>query len=338
VEEANTELLGWANQQFADLGREPLLKIYTLRQEASFRSYYRLSSGLGSFVGVFSPPDQESNQDFIHFAEFFKNNNVRVPEIICSDPVSGYMIVEDFGDKLYQTELSRRNYLELYSAALDEIIAIQSCPLDNSMRVFTKEIALQQMSLFRVWFLEAFLEMKISNDDLEVVEKSYQVILSSFFDQPKALCHFDFESRNLMVLEDGCAGVLDFQDAIVGPIFLDPVSLLKDLDHAWTDREISGLLNTYLLKAKKKGLLPDVGEDMFIKWFDFAGMQRQLRILGVLCRLHLRDNKSYRLVDLETTLIYIIEASKKYDELSRFVVFLESKVLPMLRKKMTSIK
>jgi aminoglycoside/choline kinase family phosphotransferase len=137
-----------------------------------------------------------------------------------------------------------------------------------------------------------------------------------------------------MVLEDGCAGILDFQDAVIGPVFLDPVSLLKDLDNVWKPEEFNQFFSDYVLKAKVAGVLPDVDDNTMKRWMDLAGLQRQLRILGTLTRLHLRDGKSYRLVDLKQTLRYIIDASSSYENLSKLSVFLQKKVLPALESKL----
>jgi aminoglycoside/choline kinase family phosphotransferase len=139
-----------------------------------------------------------------------------------------------------------------------------------------------------------------------------------------------------MVLEDGCAGILDFQDAIIGPIFLDPVSLFKDLDHVWDPKELEELLNYYILKANKAGILPSVDEVTVKRWFDLAGLQRQLRILGTLSRLHLRDGKPYRLIDLKQTLLYAIEASSRYEDLKKLAILLQNRILPALELKMKS--
>lgn len=141
-----------------------------------------------------------------------------------------------------------------------------------------------------------------------------------------------------MVLDDGCAGVLDFQDSLVGPMFLDPVALLKDVNHIWKEHELKELFDQYVNKAKISGLISNVPEADLIRWFDMAGLQRQLRILGVLCRLHIRDKKSYRLVDLEATINFLIRTALSYKELEDFGSFMERKVLPMIVKKVEELR
>ena len=324
------DLLTWANEQLSAAGDDLVEKAIPLREEASFRKYFRLIRGSDSLIGVFSPPDKESNENFLFFSQFLKENQVRVPEVICYDLKKGFMVLEDFGDRLYQFELSKKNAHSLYAAALEEMIAIQTSPANRRVAKLSYEKAFEQIVLFEEWFLKGFLGFNLQDRESDLLKESYQIILKTFFEQPQVLCHFDFESRNIMVLEDGCAGILDFQDSIIGPIFLDPVSLLKDLDRVWKPEDLEGFLSDYILKARIAGILPDVEETVMKRWFDLAGLQRQLRILGTLSRLHLRDGKSYRLVDLKQTLLYMIDASSGYKNLTELSIFLQKRILPAL--------
>ena len=328
------ELLAWANEQLLVAENELVEEVVPLREEASFRKYFRLIRKSDSLIGVFSPPDKESNERFLFFSQFFKENQVRVPQVIYHDFKKGFMVLEDFGDKLYQFELSRKNAHSLYSAALDEMIAIQTSIPSSSLETLSYERAAEQIMLFEEWFLKEFLGLDLQDTESILLKESYEIILQTFFEQPQVLCHFDFESRNIMVLEDGCAGILDFQDAVIGPIFLDPVSLLKDLDNVWKPEEFNQFLSDYVLKAQAAGVLPDVDDNIIKRWIDLVGLQRQLRILGTLTRLHLRDGKSYRLVDLKQTLLYMIDTSSSYENLSKLSIFLQKKILPALESKM----
>jgi aminoglycoside/choline kinase family phosphotransferase len=328
------ELLAWANEQLLVAENELVEEVVPLREEASFRKYFRLIRKSDSLIGVFSPPDKESNERFLFFSQFFKENQVRVPQVIYHDFKKGFMVLEDFGDKLYQFELSRKNAHSLYSAALDEMIAIQTSIPSSSLETLSYERAAEQIMLFEEWFLKEFLGLDLQDTESILLKESYEIILQTFFEQPQVLCHFDFESRNIMVLEDGCAGILDFQDAVIGPIFLDPVSLLKDLDNVWKLEEFNQFLSDYVLKAQAAGVLPDVDDNIIKRWIDLVGLQRQLRILGTLTRLHLRDGKSYRLVDLKQTLLYMIDASSSYENLNKLSIFLQKKILPALESKM----
>jgi aminoglycoside/choline kinase family phosphotransferase len=338
MKENEIALLEWANHQLNSSKDPALLEMSALRQEASSRSYFRMTLGELTFVGVISLSDHEKNEEFVYFSELFLKNGVRVPRVLFKNLEKGFMLLEDFGDKIYQFELSRRNYQELYSAATDEIILIQNSPVGGVIESFSYEKALKQIKLFETWLLESFLDLKLNIEEKKILSEAYEIILESFFEQPQVLCHFDYESRNLMVLDDGCAGVLDFQDSLVGPMFLDPVALLKDVNHIWKEHELKELFDQYVNKAKISGLISNVPEADLIRWFDMAGLQRQLRILGVLCRLHIRDKKSYRMVDLEATISFIIRTALSYKELEDFGSFMERKVLPMIVKKVEELR
>jgi|TARA_B110000438_G_C15815502_1_gene651773 aminoglycoside/choline kinase family phosphotransferase len=334
VLDTEKKLFNWVNGCLDESGKSPVTSIVPLREEASFRRYYRLEGKDISLVGVHSPSDLESNNEFISLSEYFISNNVSVPAVLAYDFDLGFLLVEDFGNNLYQYHLNKENYKELLSHAVKEMITIQSCPATKSIKYLDKQTVQDQITLFESWFLEGFLEYKVSEHEKSLLNKAYDLILDSFFEQPQVLSHFDFESRNIMILENNKAGILDFQDAVFGPIFLDPVSLFRDLDNQWDDKEVEVMLGIYLEGAKEAGLIGELDSDTKKRWFDLTALQRQLRILGTLSRLHIRDNKSYRLPDLKKTLDYAIKGAKDHKELGDFSDFLTGKVLPLLENRM----
>ena len=322
-------LFEWSNSMLISSGRTKADEIKPLRQEASSRKYYRLISKDESYIGVFSPPTVELNEQFIFLSEFFRKQGVTVPEVLFSDVENGWMLIEDFGDNSYQFKLNKKNFHHLFSAAIDEMISIHCCPLNSNIPFLEDDDLENQMLLFEEWFLNGLLEIKLSREEDELFSYLYKEILSDLTIQPYVLSHFDFESRNLMLLENGNTGVLDFQDAIFGPIFLDPVALIKDLYLDLTEQEESNLLEEYISRANE---LPKVRLDIedSKRSFDLTGLQRQLRILGTLSRLHLRDGKSFRLSDLNRTLNFVIETCSKYKELKEVSYYLQQKVVPLL--------
>lgn len=328
------KLFKWVNSRLNESGKSPVTSIAPLREEASFRRYYRLEGETTSLVGVYSPSNLEGNNEFIYLSEYLIANNVSVPKVFAYDLDLGFLLVEDFGDDLYQYQLSQENAERLLTLAIKEMIAIQSCPATKLSKSLNKQQVMDQMKLFELWFLEGFLEYRISDREKNVLNRAYDLILESFFEQPQVLSHFDFESRNIMILKNNKAGVLDFQDAVFGPIFLDPVSLFRDLDNQWKDREVEEMLEIYLTKAREAGLINKLDPNTKKRWFDLTALQRQLRILGTLSRLHIRDNKSYRLPDLKKTLDYAIKGSLNHKELEELSDFLGGKVLDLLKNKM----
>ncbi len=337
MSEIEKNLLEWSNSRLSVKGGLEVLNIRPLRQEASARKYFRINSKENTYVGVYSPPEVESNEQFIFLANLFKSNGVTVPEVVISDENLGFMLVEDFGDKSYQFSINKSNYHHLYSAAIEEMITIQSCTDHPKLPSLSKEDMSDQMDLFRSWFLSDLLHLEITYEENELINELYTVVLDDLVKQPQVLNHFDFESRNLMVLENGTAGVLDFQDATFGPIFLDPVSLLKDLYFEMNEKEIDGLLTLYLSRAYELGLIEKKKTSEIKKSFDLTGLQRQLRIMGTLSRLYLRDNKPFRLTDLIKTLEFATYNSAKYKELKGFSAFLKNVVSPVLTKTLNKI-
>ena len=325
-------LLEWSNEKLKGSGKPEMFEIEALRQEASTREYFRLKGKGNSLIGVFSPPETELNEQFIFLSNFFRNNGVTVPEVFYFDLESGWMLVEDFGDDSYQFKLNKKNYHHLFSAAIDEMINIQLCQKDEKIPVLEEIDLRNQMLLFEDWFLKDLLGLELGREETDLFSNLYKVVVQDLKEQPKVICHFDFESRNLMILQDGNAGVLDFQDAIYGPIFLDPVALFKDLYLEIKDEELNALLEEYLSRSNELGLTQVSAIKNPKKSFDLTGLQRQLRILGTLSRLHLRDGKSFRLPDLHKTLKFVIETSIKYEELNEVSNYLKEKVAPLLTR------
>ena len=325
--ELEDNLFKWAQSQIADLRTMELL-----REQASSRKYYRVTTREKSFILVFSDPKKELNDEFIKYSEFLIKNNVSVPEIEAFDPENGFMLIEDFGDKVFLDEINTGNRKDLYLLAIDQIIKLQSADANDDVNELNEISVKQQMGLFEEWFLSSYLELAVSFSEKDIIIDAYIFISKKFLGQKRTLCHFDFELRNLMLREDGTIGVLDFQDLTYGPFTLDLVSLIRDIDNPIPDKEIEYYLEAYVSLSNEAGItitddLISLNEDL-----DFAGLQRQLRILGTLSRLHIRDGKSFRLTDLKQTLFYVIETSNKYDELKEFSQLLKSKVQPALEK------
>ena len=219
-------------------------------------------------------------------SNLLRENGVNVPLVHAFDLDSGFMIVSDFGDDLLQFKINRSNAFELYQCAFKEMILINSIPKHDNFSFLTEQEIRKQMSLFEEWFLKGLLGISLNKKEKSYLEFIFDQIVQIFFEQPQVLCHFDFETRNLLALPGNRLGVLDFQDAVVGPLFLDPSSLLKDLHFDSTYEEVFKFLDIYLEKAIKVGLLSEQEIDKVPRWFDLTSLQRQLRILGTLSRLH----------------------------------------------------
>ena len=321
MSEVEKNLFKWTKFHFPNLSA-----IEPLREQASSRKYYRVFTKEKSVILVFSDPQKELNDQFVTYSEFLIKNNISVPRIEAFEPENGFMLIEDFGDKVLQYEINADNKRDLYLLAIEEIIKFQLVDSNEDIKELNEISVREQMELFEEWFLSGYLALEINKAEKNLIHEAYIFISKKFLGQKKVLCHFDFELRNLMLKEDGTIGVLDYQDLTYGPLTLDLVSLVKDIENPVSNKEIEFYLEAYLSMAEEAGIdvkfdLTSLHED-----FDIVGLQRQLRILGTLSRLHLRDRKSFRLPDLRQTLFYVIEASQKYDALKEFSNFLEFKV------------
>ena len=248
----------------------------------------------------------------------------------------GFMIVEDFGDKVLQLEMNLENQKEFYKEALNQIHKIQGVQPFQGLNILSEETLKQQMRLFEEWFLSGLLDLEYSDDEKDIVCDAYNFIAKECVHQPFVLCHFDFEFRNLMLTSDGSIGILDFQDLCIGPYALDFVSILKDIENPLIDRDLSDYLKQCLAGLGSSEMSISSCEELK-RDIDFAGVQRQLRILGTLSRLHLRDKKSFRLHDLIQTLRFLIDDTAKYKELKALSNFLKKKVQPKLLQTLKAI-
>jgi len=263
-------------------------------------------------------------------------NNIKVPRIEASNHRKGFMIVEDFGDKVLQLEMNLENQKEFYKEAINQIHKIQDIQPFQGLNILSEETLKQQMKLFEEWFLAGLLDLEYSDDEKSIVFEAYNFIAKECAQQPFVLCHFDFEFRNLMLTSDGSIGILDFQDLCVGPYTLDFVSILKDIENPLIDTDLSAYLKHCLVGLDSSEISIPSFEGLK-RDIDFGGFQRQLRILGTLARLHLRDKKSFRLNDLIQTLNFLMDDTANYEELKGLSDFLKKKVEPKLLQTLKAI-
>ena len=313
-----------------------IVNITPLREQASLRSYFRLTTDMGTKVGVVSVPESNVNSTFEELSSSLLRNNIKVPRIEASNHRKGFMIVEDFGDKVLQLEMNLENQKEFYKEAINQIHKIQDIQPFQGLNTLSEETLKQQMKLFEEWFLAGLLDLEYSDDEKSIVFEAYNFIAKECAQQPFVLCHFDFEFRNLMLTSDGSIGILDFQDLCVGPYTLDFVSILKDIENPLIDTDLSAYLK-YCLVGLGSSEISIPSFEGLKRDIDFGGFQRQLRILGTLARLHLRDKKSFRLNDLIQTLKFLMDDTVNYEELKGLSDFLKEKVEPKLLQTLKAI-
>lgn len=294
-------------------------RIAVASADASFRSYYRLTKENETYIVMDSSLMKESLVPFVEMNGRLSSANVRVPRIIVKNMKLGYLILEDFGNTHYLDVLNEKNYQDLYKKAIDEIIKMQHSDT-KGLPLYDKDFLRFEMDLMQEWYLEKYLNITLANEEKNTIDTTLENIASVVLEQPQGVfVHRDYHSRNIMLTPKDEVGIIDFQDARVGAITYDLVSLLRDCYIEW-DKEAVVKLALYY----RDGVGLDVDDATFIKWFDFMGLQRHIKVLGIFARLHLRDGKSGYLDDIPLTLKYVLDAGSKYPELSDFVSLLKS--------------
>jgi aminoglycoside/choline kinase family phosphotransferase len=286
--------------------------------DASFRRYFRAQRDADSYIVMDAPPEKESCGAFIYVTELLLEVGLHVPRIVARDLERGFLLLSDLGTRLYLDALNDASVDRLYGDALGALATLQSCaPADGTLPPYSRELLLFEMSLFRDWLLHTHLGMQIDARQDSVLQRSFQALAGSALQQPRVCVHRDYHSRNLMVSERHNPGILDYQDAVTGPVTYDLVSLLRDCYIAWPHARVEAWVAGYYELALQTGILrPEVADDKtFLRWFDWMGVQRHLKAAGIFARLHHRDGKSAYLGDIPRTLGYVTEVCGRYPEL-----------------------
>lgn len=284
--------------------------------DASFRRYFRLTKDDESLIVMDSSKELDSLKPFIEVTKKLLNAKVKAPHIYMQNLNKGFLVLEDFGSTDLLDVLNESNYEELYKIAIDEIIKMQSADTTH-LPLYDDAFLKFEMSLMQEWFLDKFLNIKLNSTQEKMIKDSLHFISSEVLKQPQGFfVHRDFHSRNIMYIDEKTLGTIDYQDAMNGAITYDLVSLLKDL---YVYFEPSKIKELALYFRDKKGL--EISDEEFIRWFDFMGLQRHIKVLGIFARLYKRDGKDGYLKDLPLTLKYVLDTSKKYDETKELYLF-----------------
>jgi len=291
--------------------------------DASFRRYFRLKGDEGSYILMDASLEKESLAPFIDITGRLLSVDVRAPRILLQDLDEGFLIIDDFGSTNYLDLLDKENFKRLYTKAMEEILKMQQGDTAG-LPLYDKAFLHVEMDLMKTWFLEKYVKMPLSAEDEETIEKALDAISEEVLAQPQGVfVHRDYHSRNIMLTPEEEVGVIDYQDAMNGAITYDLVSLLKDLYIEYPPEEVEALALAF---RDMLGLETD--DAIFMKWFDFMGLQRHIKVLGIFARLYLRDGKDGYLQDLPLTLKYTIETAEKYEETQELAKLLKRVVLP----------
>lgn len=298
--------------------------------DASFRRYFRLQGETLSWIAMDAPPDLEDSRPFLHIARHWHQAGVAVPQVLAEDLHQGFILLEDFGDQLLLPLLAQGMADALYAQAFGQLIRIQQLPRMD-LPHYDQPLLQREMALFHEWFLPRLLGLEVTDAVKTLLADTEARLIESALNQTQVVVHRDYHSRNLMMTSDRRLGVIDFQDAVIGPVTYDPVSLLRDSYVDWSDIQVHTWLERYRQQALAAGI--DVPEaEAFRRDFDLMGMQRQLKVCGIFARLWLRDGKQGYLNDIPRTLAYLHRSAGRYPEFADFAQWLRERVIPALER------
>ncbi|WP_086930927.1 aminoglycoside phosphotransferase family protein [Agarilytica rhodophyticola] len=302
-----------------------------LTGDAGFRFYFRISLPNTSLIAVYSPPETENNQAFCDIDRFFFQQGIHVPKILAYLEAEGFFLLEDLGEKMYLDHLSDETASSLYGEAFFALLRIQQCPLDESILPrYDRDFLLSEMQLFCQWFVAELLGYDINDEEQQLIERTFCVILDSALEQPQVVVHRDYHSRNIVYGVAGSPGIIDFQGALIGPLTYDVVSLLRDCYIEWPDQQVRSWALAYASLSVDAGIMESVSEERYLRWFDLMGLQRHIKVLGIFARLSIRDDKQAYLKDLPLVIAYVRRIARLYSETSPFADWFDAVLLPCI--------
>lgn len=345
----NNALITWLQSLYQ--GQQ--FSLTSLVGDAGFRRYYRLvltseNHGQSRFIVVDAPPEKSNNQAFVNIANTLLKHHVLVPEILHYQPSAGFFVLTDLGsthlsdvlllEKAQSQALNKAAVCLYYQRAIDNLIKIANITQldDHPLPEYDADFVELELSIFTEWLLHKHLAITLTADEERQLAHCFKLLIANVLAQPQCFMHRDYHSRNLMLKDDEIA-VIDFQDAVKGPITYDIVSLLRDCYIKWPQEIVIELFN-YFKQQLMQQPNRQFGECCFDdntwqRWFDLMGLQRHIKASGIFARLYHRDGKSGYLHDIPLTLSYIIDVAKHYPELSFLADVVANKVLPALTKK-----
>ena len=291
--------------------------------DASFRRYFRFRVPHASMILMDAPPDREDCRPYVAVGDLLEKAGIHVPTIHARNLESGFLLLEDLGNRCYLDELDDDNASALYCDALEALVAMQVRVPAGAVPDYDAELVMQELSLFAEWFLRRHLDVDTNGATGEVLSEGFRLLADRFKRQERVFVHRDYHSRNLMRTRERNPGVLDFQDAVAGPAAYDVVSLLRDVYVEWPQERIEKWMREYHGKALSQGVPISADAAEFLRDADFIGAQRHLKVAGIFCRLYYRDGKSDYLWDIPLTLRHLIGECARQPELAALGSLLE---------------
>ena len=314
------QLENWLRAQFPG-------KLFTLQpasSDASFRRYFRVCFDDQTLIVMDAPPQYENCTPFLHVAEILAATGVHVPKILGQNPELGFLLLSDLGHTTFLHALKQTPGLanQLYRDATDALVRIQMSQRIEGLPYYDQALLQQELDLFPDWYVAKHVQVNLSEKQQTVLRNAFGHILQNNLAQAKVLVHRDYHSRNLMMSTPN-PGILDFQDAVYGPITYDLVSLFKDAYIRWDEDRILDWIIRYWEKARRAGLPVTADFSDFYRDFEWMGVQRHLKVLGIFARLNYRDGKAAYLDDMPLVMEYLRAACERYRELRPLLSLLD---------------
>ncbi len=292
--------------------------------DASFRRYWRVRLDDGrTYVAMDAPPDKEDCRPFVHVARLLREAGVNAPLVHAEDLAQGFLLLADLGTRTYLNELNAQNAPQLFSDATDTLLRWQLATRADELPPYDEALLRREMNLFPEWYVSRHLKKSLDGKQQKDLETVFAVLVKSALAQPAVYVHRDYMPRNLMVCDPN-PGVLDFQDAVLGPLTYDMVSLMRDAFVSWEEEQVLDWTVRYWEKAKAAGLPVEADFGEFWRAFEWMGLQRHIKVLGIFARINYRDGKPHYLQDTPRFLKYARSVAERYSALAPLARLLDS--------------
>ena len=319
------ERLAWAREALGDPGA----CLVRASVDAGFRSYWRSEGTATSHIVMDSPPDREDVRPWLRIRDLLEAGGVRVPRVHAREVERGFLLLEDLGTNTLLQVIDDDNADAMFDAAIDQLLALQAIAAPADLPAYDETMLARELRLFDEWFLGRHLGIALDCGALETLDLAYRRLIDAALAQPRVLVHRDFMPRNLMPAGNDGLAVLDFQDAVAGPIAYDPLCLFKDAFRSWPQARVDAWLDRYHARATAAGLpLPPLAR--FRRDADWIGIHRHLKVIGIFARLHHRDGKSKYLADVPRFFAYLDEVLPNYPEMAPLRELIELRVKPAM--------
>lgn len=319
----------WLARQLPELfarrgwGAVPAATLTSASSDASFRRYFRWQGAGRSLIAMDAPPPQENCAPFVTIAGLLAEAAINVPQILAADLERGFLLLNDLGRQTYLDVIDTDNAEQLFADALQALLAFQQLPMDSALPSYDDALLRRELQLFPEWYVRRHLGVEFSEAQQAAWQRVSQLLIDSALAQPKVLVHRDYMPRNLMLSEPN-PGVLDFQDAVYGPVTYDVTCLFKDAFLSWPEERVRGWLEAYWQQAGDLGIPVQPDFEDFLRASDLMGVQRHLKVIGIFARICHRDGKPRYLGDVPRFFAYIDAVIARRPELAELDVLLLS--------------